>query len=60
MFLHAERQIDFDLAGLPNPSISASFLDGLKLQLRFESILKYVALPKLMVEQSAGPVNQRR
>ncbi|KAI1122612.1 hypothetical protein F5Y10DRAFT_253766 [Nemania abortiva] len=42
-----ERHIDFDLAGLRSPSVSRAFLNQLSRHLQFESILKYVALPKL-------------
>ncbi|KAI1824956.1 hypothetical protein F4861DRAFT_538412 [Xylaria intraflava] len=45
-----ERHIDFDLAGLRSPSVSNAFLKRLARHLRFESILKYVALPKLELE----------
>jgi hypothetical protein len=45
-----ERHIDFDLAGLRTPKISNAFLKRLAKHLRFESILKYVALPKLALE----------
>ncbi|KFY88353.1 hypothetical protein V498_06812 [Pseudogymnoascus sp. VKM F-4517 (FW-2822)] len=45
-----ERDIDFDLSGLPNPAISNAFLKNLSNHLRFESILKYVALPKLALD----------
>ncbi|KAL7933896.1 hypothetical protein V8C35DRAFT_327371 [Trichoderma chlorosporum] len=51
-----ERHLDFDLAGLPKPSITQSFLEELKKHIRFESTLKYVALPMLSVEQ---PKTQR-
>jgi hypothetical protein len=42
-----ERHLDFDLAGLRGTPISQRFLDGLT-HLEFESILLYVALPKLL------------
>ena len=47
-----ERHIEFDLAGLPNPTISSAYLDRLAKHLQFESILKYVALPKLTIESN--------
>lgn len=46
----AERHIEFDLAGLPHPSIPQSYLDRLANHLQFESILKYVALPRMTIE----------
>ncbi|PNP51064.1 hypothetical protein THARTR1_08292 [Trichoderma harzianum] len=45
-----ERDIDFDLSGLPSPTISNAFLKSLSNHLKFESILKYVALPKLALD----------
>jgi hypothetical protein len=45
--LKAERHLDFDLAGLRGTPISQRFLNGLT-HLEFESILLYVALPKLL------------
>ncbi|KAK1764325.1 hypothetical protein QBC33DRAFT_203355 [Phialemonium atrogriseum] len=45
-----ERHIEFDLGGLPHPTISADYLDRLSQHLQFESILKYVALPKVTME----------
>ncbi|KAJ3580497.1 hypothetical protein NPX13_g50 [Xylaria arbuscula] len=45
-----ERHIEFDLGGLPHATISEDYLDRLSKHLQFESILKYVALPKLTVE----------
>ncbi|EFY88119.1 subtilisin, putative [Metarhizium acridum CQMa 102] len=45
-----ERHLDFDLAGLPKTYISLSFLRELGTHIRFESVLKYVALPMLSVE----------
>ncbi|PTB48854.1 hypothetical protein M431DRAFT_546179 [Trichoderma harzianum CBS 226.95] len=44
-----ERNIDFDLSGLRDQSISVEYLDNLATHLQFESVLKYVALPKLVV-----------
>ncbi|QYS95166.1 Subtilisin, putative [Trichoderma simmonsii] len=56
-----ERHLDFDLAGLPKPSISQSFLSELGKHIRFESTLKYVALPMLSVELPKKPqFNPRR
>ena len=49
----AERHIDFDLAGLRSPSISNAFLKRLAKHPQFESILKYVALPKLALEDQS-------
>jgi len=48
--LVAERHIEFDLGGLPHANISVDYLDRLSKHLRFERILKYVALPKLTME----------
>ncbi|KAI1878942.1 hypothetical protein JX265_003119 [Neoarthrinium moseri] len=45
-----ERHIEFDLGGLPHATISEDYLDRLSKHLQFESILKYVALPKLILE----------
>ncbi|KAI0005738.1 hypothetical protein F4779DRAFT_34502 [Xylariaceae sp. FL0662B] len=44
-----ERQIEFDLAGMPKPVISRAYLERLEGHVQFESILKYVALPKLTI-----------
>ena len=53
-----ERHIDFDLADLPNPSITKAFLNRLAKYLQFESILKYVALPKLALGDHEGDEDQ--
>ncbi|KAJ5509676.1 hypothetical protein N7527_011819 [Penicillium freii] len=45
-----ERHIEFDLAGLPNLAITRAYLQGLARHIRFESTLKYVALPRLTFE----------
>jgi hypothetical protein len=45
-----ERHIEFDLGGLPHANISEDYLDRLSKHLRFESTLKYVALPRLTME----------
>ncbi|RKL35150.1 hypothetical protein BFJ70_g8008 [Fusarium oxysporum] len=45
-----EKQIEFDLGGLGRDTISQEYLDQLSNHLKFESILKYVALPKLIME----------
>ncbi|KAJ8130648.1 hypothetical protein O1611_g2982 [Lasiodiplodia mahajangana] len=58
--LLTERHIDFDLAGLRNPAISNAFLKRLAKHLRFESILKYVALPKLELEDYSTDTEERR
>jgi hypothetical protein len=49
--------LEFDLTGLPHSTINTDFLQGLKKVLRFEGLLKYVALPPLTVEDddSLGP-----
>ncbi|KAI1320047.1 peptidase S8/S53 domain-containing protein [Xylariaceae sp. FL0255] len=49
-----ECHIEFDLGGMPNDIISQAYLDQLALHLKFESILKYVALPALSVERSSS------
>lgn len=54
---HIERHIEFDLGGLPHATISEDYLDRLSKHLRFESILKYVALPRLRME--SPPVRGR-
>lgn len=46
----AERHGEFDLAGMPASTIPFSYLEQLGKHLRFESILRYVALPNLTVE----------
>jgi hypothetical protein len=50
--------LEFDLTGLPHSVISTDFLYGLGKVLRFEGLLRYVALPPLTVEDddSLGPV----
>ena len=45
-----ERHIEFDLAGIPNPNIPQAYLEQLANHLQFESILKYVALPRLTID----------
>ncbi|KAK1252160.1 hypothetical protein MKX08_003347 [Trichoderma sp. CBMAI-0020] len=45
-----ERLIEFDLSGLPYPKIDTDFLNGLGKVLRFEGLLKYIALPRLVVD----------
>ncbi|KAK0618007.1 peptidase S8/S53 domain-containing protein [Bombardia bombarda] len=45
-----ERSIEFDLVGMPNPVSTRAYLDKLA-HLKFESILKYVALPALSIER---------
>jgi hypothetical protein len=52
-----ERHIEFDLAGLPHATISEDYLNRLQKHLRFERILKYVALPRLTME---SPVVRRK
>jgi hypothetical protein len=57
-----ERNIDFDLSGLKDQSIPNSYLTGLARHLKFESMLKYVALPRLTLvsddKSHAGKMNQ--
>ncbi|KAK7403904.1 hypothetical protein QQX98_010311 [Neonectria punicea] len=45
-----ECHIEFDLEGMPTPVMKHEYLDQLEKHLKFESILKYVALPVLSVE----------
>ncbi|PQE32882.1 hypothetical protein CJF32_00001364 [Rutstroemia sp. NJR-2017a WRK4] len=45
-----ECHIEFDLAGFPTTVIKDEYLKQLETHLKFESILKYVALPVLSVE----------
>ncbi|KAK4173973.1 hypothetical protein QBC36DRAFT_313403 [Triangularia setosa] len=45
-----ERALEFDFSGLPYSAISTDFLKGLGKALRFEGLLKCVALPRLSVE----------
>ncbi|KUJ15360.1 putative subtilisin [Mollisia scopiformis] len=53
-----ECHIEFDLGGFPTPVIKLDYLEQLEKHLKFESILKYVALPILSVE--AQPVKGPR
>jgi hypothetical protein len=46
-----ECHIEFDLAGMPKTVVPHAYLDQLALHLKFESILKYVALPTLSIER---------
>lgn len=50
-FTYLERHIEFDLSGLPSPSIPETYLERLAKHLQFENCLQYVALPKLRVER---------
>lgn len=45
-----ERVIYFDLSDFPHPTINMEFFNGLGKVLRFEGLLKYVFLPRLVVE----------
>ncbi|KAK1245963.1 hypothetical protein MKX07_005032 [Trichoderma sp. CBMAI-0711] len=47
-----ERHIEFDLGGIPHDEIAEDYLQQLSRHLKFESILKYVALPRLTIEAS--------
>ncbi|KAH6851065.1 peptidase S8/S53 domain-containing protein [Chaetomium sp. MPI-CAGE-AT-0009] len=47
-----EREITFDLSGLPRPVISEDYLVRLGKHLKFESVLQYVAIPRLTIETS--------
>ncbi|KAI0466816.1 peptidase S8/S53 domain-containing protein [Xylaria cf. heliscus] len=47
-----ERHIDFNLAELTGDSISRDYLDNLAGHIHFETILRYVALPNLVVRPS--------
>ncbi|PYI24831.1 hypothetical protein BO99DRAFT_427857 [Aspergillus violaceofuscus CBS 115571] len=59
-----DLQIDFDLSGLPLVTIDTNYLDRLSQVLKFESILSYVALPRLSVEEASTappvPESQRK
>lgn len=52
--LWPERVLEFDLSGLPYSTIDSEFLKGLQKVLRFEGMLKYVALPRLTVKMDGG------
>ncbi|KAK0648271.1 hypothetical protein B0T16DRAFT_444377 [Cercophora newfieldiana] len=54
-----ERHIEFDLGGLPHANISVDYLERLSKHLRFERILKYVALPKLTMEAETNVVRRK-
>ncbi|KAK6343940.1 hypothetical protein TWF696_007593 [Orbilia brochopaga] len=45
-----ERHIEFDLISLPHKTISTSYLKSLSGHLKFENVLRYVALPQLSVK----------
>jgi hypothetical protein len=45
-----EYHIEFDLEGIPTPVIKYEYLAHLERHLKFEAILRYVALPVLAVE----------
>lgn len=53
-----EKHIEFDLSGVPNPSISKSDLIRLNSHLNFEDTLQYVAIPKLRVEDPSTTASQ--
>lgn len=55
-----ECHIEFDLAGMPNTVIPQAYLDQLALHLKFESILKYVALPAVSIERQTLPSQSNR
>ncbi|KAK4225133.1 hypothetical protein QBC38DRAFT_457589 [Podospora fimiseda] len=44
-------ETEFDLSGLPYSTIGYDFLNGLGNVLRFEGLLKYVALPRLSIRK---------
>lgn len=52
-----EKHIEFDLGGLGRDTITRDYLNQLSKHLQFESILKYVALPKLAME---APPRQKK
>ncbi|KAK6538519.1 hypothetical protein TWF694_010099 [Orbilia ellipsospora] len=54
-----ERQIEFDLFGLQDPVVSATYLGNLSTHLKLDSVLKYVALPKLSAK-FGGNSNAKR
>lgn len=47
---HVERATEFDLLGFPRQKITQDYLSSLETHVRFERTLKYVALPRLVVE----------
>lgn len=51
---YLKRFLEFDLSGLPYAKINADFLDSLGKVLRFEGLLSYIALPRLIVEEEEG------
>ncbi|KAL2862236.1 uncharacterized protein BJX67DRAFT_310853 [Aspergillus lucknowensis] len=51
------RHIEFDLSGLPDPAMPASYLEQLSKHLRFEDCLQYVALPELRMQQRDVYIN---
>ncbi|KAI2629599.1 peptidase S8/S53 domain-containing protein [Hypoxylon sp. NC1633] len=55
-----ERHTAFDLAGHPRASIEQDFLDKLAIHFPFESILRYVALPGLLVVPSKRALSRQR
>ncbi|RSL79987.1 hypothetical protein CEP51_006902 [Fusarium floridanum] len=55
-----ERHIEFDLAGMPRSVVPSSYLEQLANHLRFESILKYVALPNMTIEAVRKPKRRER
>ncbi|CAK7226324.1 hypothetical protein SCUCBS95973_006163 [Sporothrix curviconia] len=52
-----ERVLEFDLSGLPYSTINADFLQGLGKVLKFEGLLKYVALPRLTIQDEDGELS---
>lgn len=56
----AERHIEFDLGGLPHPTISVDYLERLSQHLHFESMLKYAALPRVTMETTAVTRKKKR
>ena len=58
-FQQPERHAEFDLTGMPTSAISLLYLEQLSKHLKFESILKYVALPVLDIESPPEPIRRR-
>jgi hypothetical protein len=54
-----ECHIEFDLVGMPKTAVPHAYLDQLALHLKFESILKYVALPALTIEREQQQPQQQ-
>ncbi|KHN95206.1 Peptidase S8/S53, subtilisin/kexin/sedolisin [Metarhizium album ARSEF 1941] len=54
-----ERHVTFDLSTLSQRSITTDYLRRLSMHVRLESVLKYVALPRLRVDTALDPGDSR-